>query len=250
MIDTQILVIVADVITAASLVLVLLFGEAFLTRFLTVPHFDFHHEVSYSPFTLKIIYTYDRHAFDKPITIRYYAIGVWNHAGRFHKTAEDCEVFLKIVTEPGVKRAAYWLTYADNKVEVDKPVDAKDVRSIMEALRQKVFSLHATDFDPNDGHPVIVAFGVDTLNKVYLATDPPRELPPPEKGRNILLFQIIMNMKDFPVIRSDVYSIELGGNWNDFKVAYFGKLRSKKFRRSAVKYSLSAKYGMKPGDTN
>ncbi len=252
LIDPQILVIVADVITAASLILVLLFGEALLPRRLTVPHIEFTRDIGYSPLkiTPNALYVGSPDREKKSVRIRYYWIGVWNRAGRFHKTAEDCEVFLKILTQFGAKHIAYWLTYTDDKVEAQNLFEAKDIRSIMEALRQKVFSQHATDLDPDDGRSVIVAFGVDTLNKVYLATDPPIELPPLKEGRGVVLFQIVMNMKDFPATRSDVYTLTLGDSWDDFKVAYFGKLRSKKFRRSAVKHSLSTKYGMKPGDTN
>ncbi len=182
---------------------------------------------------------------DKPVTIRYFAVGVLNRARRFSKTAEDCEIFLKpLLQRDSVKHTAFWLDYADTEFVTPKIFRENDIRSIMDALREKVFAVHAADLDPDDGHTVIVAFGVDTLNKVYLATDPPVELPRAiGKGKNVLFFQIVINMKDFPVVRSDVYIITYG-SWNDFTVGYFGPL-NKMFRRSALKHVLSIGYAEK-----
>ena len=181
---------------------------------------------------------------EKPVTIRYYVVGVTNRARRFTKTAEDCEVFLKpLLQRDNAKHAAFWLDYADTEVLTPKFFEGKDIRSIMDALREKVFAVHATDLDPDDGHTIIVAFGVDTLNKVYLATDPPIELPNAGKGKNVLFFQIVLNMKDFRAVRSDVYVITYE-NWNDFAVGYFGPL-NKKFRRSALGQVLSIGYAEK-----
>ena len=207
MVDTQILLLIAESVAAISLVLVLLFGEAFLTQRLTVPRISFEHNVGNSPYNLKmrsgglsgyrpIIDS------DDPVTIRYFAIGAWNRAKRFSKTAEDCEVFLKpLLQSYPVKHTAFWLNYADTELLTAKILEKADIRSIMDALREKVFATHATDLDPDDGHSVIVAFGVDTLKKVCLATDPPVELPPSGKTRNVLLFQIVINMKDFATVR-------------------------------------------------
>jgi hypothetical protein len=113
----------------------------------------------------------------------------------------------------------YWANPRPGKYEVKHEVNTKSIDEILSALKEVGFLKSEMDIYRGISFDALVAFGIDTTSKAYIATDPPLEIPlvPPHMKPKPVPYRIVVFGPDFPVFRSKFYDL-FPGDWENFRL--------------------------------
>ena len=148
-------------------------------------------------------------------------IGVYNEAGKLSKTAKECRAGISLSDAPTtVEGILAWQRYSQDEIELPGSVNVLSAKSIVEALRPTVFAQTETVLHRRDGQSVIVAFGLETTGKIYLATDPP--IPTDNIPSNRAFYHVVISADECASIRSNSFSL-VGSSWKNFQISFVAK---------------------------
>ena len=162
-----------------------------------------------------------------PIEVRLIGVVVDNKS---RSTVKDCKVALVALERPWIKFPAFWIGRTSNDITPSRLVEG-DASSVIEVLHESGSLVPAMDLDPTDSCVVVVALGMDSLpNKVYLASDPPKECPSPSATRDsYAVVKIRIYAENFHGLESSPYAINLR-SWDRFQIRRVGILHRRKAR--------------------
>ena len=132
--------------------------------FFIEPNIDF----DYKHIPPRTTVTYETEQGEKFRIVLYYAL-VFNQRGRFGKTASDCQVTIKTVEEPGL-HVIPWSHEHGMEFEFPSKLNPRKLADVQKFLEENLFQVKTQTFSRGAGFPVVIAYGLELTQNLYLPT--------------------------------------------------------------------------------